>query len=256
MFGLGIPEILFIVLVAIVILGPEQMPRAARLLGQWSGKIRSASTTLSRAIREDENLRDLQTNFESVRNEIASAKQEILKPGREIKDVASEVKEASSEIKDIAFEMSDATTGRSPQKTETEQEKSKEPEKSTEKQAEVTEKRPDFIDQPLNWFLDDNPILTRDGHYELPKPFLLPGEISRQVSREKISLPEAVEVRCSHQTYSLPRICLQRAFLRTIKLNRKPEITNHKHMVLPAPDNQKIPNGCRSLHLPKPETEK
>lgn len=43
MFDIGASEILLIVVVAIIVIGPKDMPRAMRIAGQWAGKIRRMS---------------------------------------------------------------------------------------------------------------------------------------------------------------------------------------------------------------------
>jgi len=43
MFDIGASELLLIVIVAIVVIGPKDLPRAMRLAGQWIAKIRRVS---------------------------------------------------------------------------------------------------------------------------------------------------------------------------------------------------------------------
>ena len=43
MFDIGGSELLLIVIVAIVVIGPKDLPRAMRLAGQWIAKIRRVS---------------------------------------------------------------------------------------------------------------------------------------------------------------------------------------------------------------------
>lgn len=43
MFDLGWDEILFTVIVAIVVIGPKELPRALRTAGQWVAKVRRVS---------------------------------------------------------------------------------------------------------------------------------------------------------------------------------------------------------------------
>lgn len=47
MFGVGIPELLVIFLVALVILGPKQLPEVAKFLGKALGEFRKATDELS-----------------------------------------------------------------------------------------------------------------------------------------------------------------------------------------------------------------
>jgi sec-independent protein translocase protein TatB len=43
MFDIGASELLLIVIVAIVVIGPKDLPRAMRLAGQWIAKVRRIS---------------------------------------------------------------------------------------------------------------------------------------------------------------------------------------------------------------------
>ncbi|MBA4164631.1 MAG: twin-arginine translocase subunit TatB [Erythrobacter sp.] len=58
MFDIGASELLVIVIVAILVIGPKDMPRALRTAGRWIGKIRRASnhfrTGIDAMIREAE----------------------------------------------------------------------------------------------------------------------------------------------------------------------------------------------------------
>ena len=58
MFGIDSPELLVIVIVAIVVIGPKDLPLALRTAGRWIGKMRRVSnhfrTGLDAMIREAE----------------------------------------------------------------------------------------------------------------------------------------------------------------------------------------------------------
>ena len=50
MFGLGAPELIFILLLALLIFGPKKLPQIGRTLGRGMAEFRKASTDLQRAI--------------------------------------------------------------------------------------------------------------------------------------------------------------------------------------------------------------
>ena len=46
MFGIGIPELMLILVIALIVLGPERMPRMARDIGRVMGELRRTSDEL------------------------------------------------------------------------------------------------------------------------------------------------------------------------------------------------------------------
>ena len=54
MFNLGVPEILVILVVALLVLGPEKLPNFMRTIGKAVGELRRASTEFQRTISIEE----------------------------------------------------------------------------------------------------------------------------------------------------------------------------------------------------------
>ena len=50
MFGIGMPELLVILVVALIVLGPKRLPEIARSLGRGMAEFRRASNEFSRTI--------------------------------------------------------------------------------------------------------------------------------------------------------------------------------------------------------------
>ena len=42
MFGLGLGEIIIVIVVALVVIGPKDLPKMLRNVGRWAGKLRIA----------------------------------------------------------------------------------------------------------------------------------------------------------------------------------------------------------------------
>lgn len=53
MFEVGFSEIMMIGLVALLVIGPERLPKAARLAGFWLGKARSTLTNVKAEIKHE-----------------------------------------------------------------------------------------------------------------------------------------------------------------------------------------------------------
>src|SRR6185503_7797386 len=52
MFDIGWTELLVIAVVAIVVIGPKDLPRAMRTVGQWTGKIKRMAGDFQRQFNE------------------------------------------------------------------------------------------------------------------------------------------------------------------------------------------------------------
>jgi sec-independent protein translocase protein TatB len=53
MFEVGFSELLMVGLVALLVLGPEKLPKAARMAGFWLGKARHTLSTINAEIRQE-----------------------------------------------------------------------------------------------------------------------------------------------------------------------------------------------------------
>jgi sec-independent protein translocase protein TatA len=51
--GIGLPEIVVILVLALLVLGPQRLPEVARMLGRIYGQIRRASEEFQNTIRQD-----------------------------------------------------------------------------------------------------------------------------------------------------------------------------------------------------------
>ncbi|MEL7189093.1 MAG: Sec-independent protein translocase protein TatB [Pseudomonadota bacterium] len=73
MFDLGAAEILVIIIVAVLVIGPKDMPLAMRTVGRWVGQIRRVSTHfrtgIDAMVREAE-LEDMEKKWKAQNEEI------------------------------------------------------------------------------------------------------------------------------------------------------------------------------------------
>lgn len=95
MFGLSFSEILLAGIVALVVLGPERLPKAARTLGQWVGKIQRLAANVKSELETQAEYAELA----KLKKEVSEAAQE-LKDG--MKDLENHLAKEADEIRDLA----------------------------------------------------------------------------------------------------------------------------------------------------------
>lgn len=107
MFDLGFWEIMMIVLIALVVVGPERLPGLARTAGLWVGKAKRFVNNVKAEINQElaaEELKgviDKQSIVQNVRDVFEETKQatdEIKKDFRETVDLASQPEADAAEV--------------------------------------------------------------------------------------------------------------------------------------------------------------
>ena len=131
MFDVGFWELAIIAVIALLVIGPERLPKAARTAGLWVGRARRMVTDvkadIDREIRESdlaelkkagEELKKTQSTLESAGAEIIEDSQlgELKKTGEELKAaksefeaVGDELKAAKSEAESVGTNLADSS---------------------------------------------------------------------------------------------------------------------------------------------------
>ena len=101
MFDVGFSELLIIAVVALVVLGPERLPKAARFAGLWVRKARaqwySVKSELELELAQDEMNKHLQSVENSIKAPMQELRQDLQQAETEIQrglDEAVEVDKA------------------------------------------------------------------------------------------------------------------------------------------------------------------
>ena len=69
MFGIGMPELLVIFVVAIVVIGPKRLPDLARSLGKAMGEFKKATNELRRAVDVDGDIQEVKSAINNIKND-------------------------------------------------------------------------------------------------------------------------------------------------------------------------------------------
>jgi len=79
MFGLGMPEILLILAIALIVIGPKKLPELAKTLGRAMGEFKRSAQDLKRSI-------DMETTLQDVHPAATDSKDEALQSRQAEKD--------------------------------------------------------------------------------------------------------------------------------------------------------------------------
>ncbi len=70
MFGIGMPEMLIILAVALIIFGPKRLPELAKSLGRALGEFKRATSDLKQSIETETGLDDVRSSLDDVKKDI------------------------------------------------------------------------------------------------------------------------------------------------------------------------------------------
>ena len=69
MFGIGMPEMILILAVALIVIGPKKLPDLAKSLGRAMGEFKKATSDLKESMQIDAELKDVKTAFNDMGKE-------------------------------------------------------------------------------------------------------------------------------------------------------------------------------------------
>jgi sec-independent protein translocase protein TatB len=104
MFDIGFWEILIILVVALLVVGPDRLPGLAREVGLWVRKIRGFVTSVRADIEQEFQAEELRKLLNEQNKEISQLKDMMRETEQELR---SEVEETSYLVKSIESEVKD-----------------------------------------------------------------------------------------------------------------------------------------------------
>ena len=94
MLDIGWQELLIILVIALVVIGPRDLPKVIRTVGQWTGKARSYARDFQRSI---EGYAD-ESDLSAIQKEIAEANKELKEVRRDLDNEGKKLDEEMSEV--------------------------------------------------------------------------------------------------------------------------------------------------------------
>jgi len=115
MFGIGLPELIVIMVIALIIIGPKKLPDLAKALGKGMAEFRKATQEIKESLDLDEGIHDL-------KKDLADSVSGLNEPPYDLRDEEDEAREVAG-YEDAAVLPEEAEKGRveeeiSPEKKE------------------------------------------------------------------------------------------------------------------------------------------
>lgn len=70
MFGIGMPEMLLILAVALIVIGPKKLPDLAKSLGKAMGEFKKATSEIKQSISVDTDFKEVKESFTDIQKDI------------------------------------------------------------------------------------------------------------------------------------------------------------------------------------------
>jgi sec-independent protein translocase protein TatB len=95
MFDVGFSELVLLGIVALVVLGPEKLPHAARMAGAWLGRIRRAMTGIQIEIEKEVAAQEMR---DRINKEIARLKSSEAAFNEEVNEVENTIRQTVASV--------------------------------------------------------------------------------------------------------------------------------------------------------------
>ena len=73
MFGIGMPEMLLILAIALIVIGPKKLPDLAKSIGRAFGEFKRATTELKQSIDIDDDLHEVKRTFDDIDTDVRAS---------------------------------------------------------------------------------------------------------------------------------------------------------------------------------------
>jgi TatA/E family protein of Tat protein translocase len=81
MFGMGMPEIIMILAIALIVLGPKKLPEIAKSLGRGIAEFKKATQDFKESIEVDNDLKEAKKTIQEIKGDIQETVKESMAQG-------------------------------------------------------------------------------------------------------------------------------------------------------------------------------
>lgn len=96
MFGIGMPELILILAIALIVLGPKKLPDLAKSMGRALREFKKATSEFKESIAVDDELSDVKKAFDNINKDI----KETIDINVDLEDKAQNYLSSSDDEKD------------------------------------------------------------------------------------------------------------------------------------------------------------
>jgi TatA/E family protein of Tat protein translocase len=73
MFGIGMPEMILILAIALIVIGPKKLPDLAKSLGRAMNEFKRATREIKESIDVDDDLKDVKKSFDDLQTDLKTS---------------------------------------------------------------------------------------------------------------------------------------------------------------------------------------
>ena len=107
MFGIGMPEMILILAIALIVIGPKKLPDLAKSLGRAMREFKKATNELKETMQIDTEMEDVKKAFSGVSDDVKNVVDLNLEPENKTED------QAPADAADEAIKQTEAETSES-----------------------------------------------------------------------------------------------------------------------------------------------
>ncbi|MDR3395172.1 MAG: Sec-independent protein translocase protein TatB [Parasulfuritortus sp.] len=100
MFGIGFSELLLIGVVALIVIGPERLPKVARTAGAWIGRLNRYTAQIKADINREMHLDELRSAQQSMKDSVQKYEIMAEEASQKVKQEAGDMHKAVQAVTD------------------------------------------------------------------------------------------------------------------------------------------------------------